>query len=360
MGTGARPTPGTFAGLTHCVAVQQKDTMGQTAILHPQVERVGAVEVDVGLEQSTVRCWAGSTGDPDTAPTPHHQPKAPSRLGGKPWACRPRHHPRQQSSALSKSLGSPGGEQLLSRAPGDTEPDLGTTVPRACQGLKPGPRAQLAHTTFPSPKQDIRGSGAVLAVRTSISLSLSPTPYHRCHVPIPEGDPGPRHVEDQRRQVFPQPRNETGGQGGGDLQELVCEEEGCDGGVQPARQKGRLQQTAPTVPSSRGGRGTRSRATSPAGTHGYLSPCETKPGFSQAPGSNSPSQPPNCRGAEAKPLQALTATLLRSPVSPAAPGSPPARQRGRCQVPQTGSLLRALTGRGRRAAGKRRCRRGPG
>lgn len=114
MGTGARPAPGTFAGLTHRVAVQQKDTMGQTAVLHPQVERVGAVEVDVGLEQSTVRCWAGSTGDPDTAPTPHHRPKAPSRLRGKPWACRPRHHPRRQSSALSKSPGSLGGEQLLS------------------------------------------------------------------------------------------------------------------------------------------------------------------------------------------------------------------------------------------------------
>jgi len=57
MRTGAKPAASTSAGLTHRVAVQQKDTVGQTAVLHHQVERVGAVEVDLGLEQSTARCW---------------------------------------------------------------------------------------------------------------------------------------------------------------------------------------------------------------------------------------------------------------------------------------------------------------
>lgn len=42
--------------------------MGQPAVLYHQVERVGAVQVDLGLEQSTVRCRWGSAETPARCP----------------------------------------------------------------------------------------------------------------------------------------------------------------------------------------------------------------------------------------------------------------------------------------------------
>lgn len=118
---GAKPVPSASAGLTHRVAVQQKDTVGRTAVLHPQVERVGAVEVDVGLEQSAVWCRQDSAGDPGTAPIhpPTRLPLASAQkhchgLERKPRACSPKHCPSRQNSAPSKSPGPRGGKQLLS------------------------------------------------------------------------------------------------------------------------------------------------------------------------------------------------------------------------------------------------------
>lgn len=156
---GAKPVPSASAGLTHRVAVQQKDTVGRTAVLHPQVERVGAVEVDVGLEQSAAWCRQDSAGDPGTAPI--HPPTHPAMrlplasaqkhchgLERKPRARSPKHCPSRQSSAPSKNPGPRGGKQLLSSTdPGRDKAQPGENGP---MGL---PRAEAR-------SQSSRGSDA--------------------------------------------------------------------------------------------------------------------------------------------------------------------------------------------------------
>lgn len=107
MGTGAKPAPSASAGLTHCIAVQKKDAMSQTTVLHPQVEWVGAIEVGLGLGQRTARCQRGSPRDPGPPAAPLLCPEAPSWLRGL------KRHPRQQSSAPSRSPGHRGGKRLL-------------------------------------------------------------------------------------------------------------------------------------------------------------------------------------------------------------------------------------------------------
>lgn len=180
---GAKPVPSASAGLTHCVAVQQKDPVGQTAVLHPQVERVGAVEVDVGLEQSTAWCRQDSAGDPGTAPIhpPTHAPasrlcpEALSWLGVQTQGSQPQALPesaglcpKQESWTAWRKAASEQHRRLAG-----TKPNLGKRVPRACPGLRPGPRAQEARTPFPSPGQDVRGHGAAPASTDEPSPSAS-------------------------------------------------------------------------------------------------------------------------------------------------------------------------------------------
>lgn len=151
-GDGTEPVPGASTGLTHRVAVQQEDTVGTAVVLHSQVERVGAVEVGLGLEQSTVPVRLHQRSQRST-----RLPLASSQktLGCKPWVCSPKHCLSWPSSALSKSPGL----QLQSLA----EPQQDKAWP---MGL---PRAQLSWTPFPSQGQDVRGHGATPASRAERS-----------------------------------------------------------------------------------------------------------------------------------------------------------------------------------------------
>lgn len=63
------------------------------------------------------------------------------------------------------------------------------------------------------------------------------TPYHRWHVPIPEGDFGPTDIKDEWSQMLAQSRDETWWQGGRDLQELVSVEQGSHCGIDSVRKK---------------------------------------------------------------------------------------------------------------------------
>lgn len=60
-----------------------------------------------------------------------------------------------------------------------------------------------------------------------------PVSYRGWCVPVPEGDTSPVGAEHEWAEVFPQACDVLGGQGSGQLQELVSEEQGGHGCVQP-------------------------------------------------------------------------------------------------------------------------------
>lgn len=65
LSPGAAPR---LAALTHGIAVQQEDAMRRATILQHQVEGVGAIEVDLGLEQSSGETTAPARPPPNTSP----------------------------------------------------------------------------------------------------------------------------------------------------------------------------------------------------------------------------------------------------------------------------------------------------
>lgn len=89
-----------------------------------------------------------------------------------------------------------------------------------------------------------QSSGETPVPAQPLANPITPRPrlYRGCHVSVPQCDPGPGRVEDERGQALPQPRNETGGQRGGDLQELVRKEQRSDAGVEPAGRSGECSQ----------------------------------------------------------------------------------------------------------------------
>lgn len=60
-----------------------------------------------------------------------------------------------------------------------------------------------------------------------------PVSYRGWYVPVPEGDPSPLGAEHEWAEVLTQACDVLGGQGSGQLQELVSKEQGAHGCVQP-------------------------------------------------------------------------------------------------------------------------------
>lgn len=86
---------------------------------------------------------------------------------------------------------------------------------------------------------DQKAPGAIRA--HVLQLHRSPPPDHSLpqgyrggHITGPEGEGVPVEAVQQSAAVLPQPIQEPGGQRGGDLQELIGEDQGSHGGVEPA------------------------------------------------------------------------------------------------------------------------------